>query len=116
MYTNQQPLSSVSDCSNQAIELIIQNGAKLVGYLNTTALEPTIHISKDNSMILPNQIYYSHLLNATTIQVNSPTILGKGLCFCNDILKFALHYQFSDVILIDDFCDPRMNLRQTNIE
>ncbi len=41
---------------------------------------------------------------------------GKSLQFCNDIKKLFTEYQLKDIILLDDFYDPRINLRQSNLE
>jgi hypothetical protein len=61
-------------------------------------------------------VYYNASIGCVILVLKSMPMPGKNLQFCNDIKKLFIEYQLKDIILLDDFYDPRINLRQSNLE
>ena len=61
-------------------------------------------------------VYYNPTLGCVVLALKSMPNPGKDLQFCKDIVKMYHEHKFKDIILLDDFYDPRINLRQSNLE
>ena len=61
-------------------------------------------------------MYFNASIGCVILALKSMPMPGKNLQFCKDIMKLFAEYQLKDIILLDDFYDPRINLRQSNLE